>query len=415
MRRDAPQRLEWHDPPLAELDLPSGRMALTRSLTSGLVARSGDPPGVFWGIGDRGPNIKPAQAIERYGLTSLAPLADIDGVKIMPLPDAGPSLARFRMTDNAISLDAVIPLRTPDGTLLDGLPPAADFGAECEPVFALDGKPLGASSIGADTEGIAALGDGRFCIAEEYGPSLLIVGDDGVVQRRIVPKGAGALFAEGDVPVDEALPAIARARKLNRGFEAVALSHDGAALFVAFQSPLAHPDREAHCAADVIRIWALDPETFACIGEYAYPLDAPGAFRRDSAVGAVNQSDVKVSELVSLSDGSLLVLERVTLSTHIYRVQPGKSWLASHFLDPDHRPTLEQMGCRRLHAAHQPVLDKQLILSTDDLPMICGDLEGMLLLQDGGLLLVNDSDYGVEGAVTEFWRVPASLMLPAIV
>ena len=53
------RRLEWSDLPLADVATPAGPMRLTRSLTSGLTRREGDPPGVFWGVGDRGPNIKP--------------------------------------------------------------------------------------------------------------------------------------------------------------------------------------------------------------------------------------------------------------------------------------------------------------------------------------------------------------------
>ncbi len=376
-------------------------MVLTRSLTSGLTQRAGDPAGVFWGVGDRGPNIKPADAIRRYGLALLAPLAGAEGAKIMPLPDAGPAIARFRLVGDRVELEAVMPLRAPDGTLLSGLAPPTLAGMETEPVFAIDGKPFAPTANGVDTEGIAALPDGHFWIAEEYGPSLLLTGADGVVLKRIVPQGAGHLFAGSSIPVEENLPAISLARKLNRGIEALALSRDGATLFAAFQSPLAHPDRAAHEDGDTVRIWALDPETAKFRAEYIYPLDAPLSFVRDCAAGPVAKSDVKVSELASLPDGSLLVLERVTLSTHIYRVSPDDTAsTAAQFLDPDHRPTLEQRG----QAGCAPVMAKQLVLSSDDHEQVCGDLEGMLALGDGNLILANDSDYGIEGAETQFWK-----------
>src|SRR5512139_3348863 len=108
-----PERLAWFDRRLAELSTPAGPMALTRSLTSGLARRAQDTAGVFWGVGDRGPNIKPADAARRYGLEGLAPLARIDGAKIMPLPDFGPSIARFRLAGADIELEEVIALRTP--------------------------------------------------------------------------------------------------------------------------------------------------------------------------------------------------------------------------------------------------------------------------------------------------------------
>ena len=403
-------RLDWTDPHMPGPMVPGGMMRLTRSLTSGLTRRASDAPRVFWGVGDRGPNIKPGDAVERYGLDALRPLIGLDGARVMPLPETGPALARFRLTENEIVLEAVFPLRAADGTTLTGIPPAPLPGMETEPAFTIDGVALPPCSFGADTEGIAALPDGRFWIADEYGPSLLLVDVDGVVERRLVPIGGAAMFSGSPVPVDDLLPPIALARKLNRGFEGVALSADGAVLFVAFQSPLAHPDRAAHDAGDLVRIWALDPQSGRLICEYAYPLDPPASFIRDCAAGSVSRSDVKVSELTALSDGSLLVLERVTHSTHIYRVRPT----AAHALhpcwgNPLHRPTLEQVGQAGCSEAGIVLLEKELVLSTDIAQDICGDLEGMVALDPHTLLFASDNDYGIEGAATQFWRAPMVL------
>lgn len=402
------RRLEWSDLPLADVATPAGPMRLTRSLTSGLTRREGDPPGVFWGVGDRGPNIKPGDAAARYGLAHLAPLAVIDGAKVMPLADTGPALARFRLHDGRVELEQWLPLRTPDGKRLPGVAPPALAGAESEPVYGLDGTLLPTDPDGADTEGVAALPDGRFWIAEEYGPSLLLVGADGTVQRRLVPAGMAALHADSTVPTSPALPAIAAARKLNRGFEALALTSDGGALAVMFQSPLAHPDRAAHEGGDVVRLWLLDAASGALIAEHAYPLDPPEAFRRDCAAGPVARSDIKVSEIAFAADGSLLVLERVTRSTRIHRVTLDPATrLPARMADPAQRPTLEQLGQSGAAQAGLPLLAKTLVLSTDDLPEVCVDLEGLLVLDDGKLLLSNDSDYGIEGAETQFWLAEA--------
>ena len=394
------RRLAWTDLALECVPTPKGEMALHRSLTSGLCRRAGDPAGTFWGVGDRGPNIKPKDAVSRYGLDHLAPLAALEGAKVMPTPEVGPALARFRLVGERVELEAVSPLHSSDGTPLNGLPPPELEGAETEPAFALDGSPLPSSPDGADSEGIAARGDGMFWIAEEYGPSLLLVDETGLVHRRLIPEGSAARYAGSRVALVEALPMLAAARKLNRGFEALAMSPDGATLYAAFQSPLAHPDRAAHDHGDVVRIWALDATSGAFRSEYAYPLDPPESFQRDCAAGPVAKGDVKVSELAALDDGSLLVLERVTLSTHIYRVTLGEA-LTAAFLDPAQRPTLEQLG----QQGSVPLLSKVRVMSSDDHPEVCGDLEGLIVLDDGSLLLSNDSDYGTEGAGTQFWRV----------
>ena len=400
-------RLYWSDAHLADISLPKKVMRLTRSLTSGLCRSPIDDPDIFWGIGDRGPNIKPQSAADQYGTEHLRSLSELDGAKIMPVPTCGPAIARFRFNDEAIVLEAVIELTDADGHAISGLPVPSGPHAEFEPVYDLAGAPLGTDPGGADTEGIAAMPDGTFWIAEEYGPSLLRVDRSGRVLVRWVPKGQGRCFEGAGYPIEENLPALAGARKLNRGFEAVTVNPDGSRVIVAFQSPLAHPNREAHEHSQHVRIWELDGTSGDLMAEYIYPLDAPETFRRDAAVGKVGTDDIKVSEIQLTETRTMLVLERISLTTKIYQVTLDHQSRAPGFLsDPDARPTLEQMSHELLQESGTSVLSKTLILTTDDLPDVCGDLEGMILVSDKTLLLSNDSDFGIEGAQTQFWLVP---------
>src|SRR5687768_10184356 len=86
------ERLAWRDHVLADIALLAGVLRVTLGLGSGLARRPGDPPDRLWAIGDRGPNLKIRQAVEQYGLEHLRELADIDGAKIMPRPDIGPTI-----------------------------------------------------------------------------------------------------------------------------------------------------------------------------------------------------------------------------------------------------------------------------------------------------------------------------------
>ena len=52
-----------------------------------------------------------------------------------------------------------------------------------------------------------------------------------------------------------------------------------------------------------------------------------------------------------------------------------------------------------------PTLAKSLVLSTDDATEIVADLEGMAVLSERELILVNDNDFGTEGVETQFFRV----------
>ena len=115
-------RLGWTDAPLCDIPLPTATMRLTRSLASGLTRCPDDPPGTIWGVGDRGPNIKPAIAADRYGCEDLRALSAIDGAKIMPLPDSGPAIARFRIEGDTVHLEGAHNLATQDGTPISGRP-----------------------------------------------------------------------------------------------------------------------------------------------------------------------------------------------------------------------------------------------------------------------------------------------------
>jgi hypothetical protein len=400
------RQLVWADPHLADFVLPRGTMSLTRSLASGLCQSHLDPPNIFWGVGDRGPNIKPSNLLKKYGVEAVRDLCGIDGAKIMPLPLAGPAIGRFRIDGDSLTVEAVFELTGKDGQPIGGLPVPGGPHGEFEPIFDLGGQALPTNPNGADSEGIAALPDGGFWIAEEYGPSLLRCDDKGQVNMRWVPMGMGHCFAGASYPVVEVLPALALARKLNRGFEAIAISPDGALIYVAFQSPLSHPDRVAHEHSRHVRIWALDGATGALKAEYIYPLDEPDTFLRDAGWGRVGRSDIKISEIVLTPDGDLLVLERITQSTKVYRVglSPDKAVPAA-LCHADTRPTLEQMSRKEVGRAQVPTLAKTLIISTDDYPEISPDLEGMLLMSPTQLLLSNDSDFGIEGAQTHFWLV----------
>ena len=400
-------RMAFDDEVLSVIDLPKGALRLTRGPGSGLARRVGDPPGTFWAIGDRGPNMKIELAVGRYGLHHLEPFAALDGAKVMPRLDIGPSISELRVDGDRVSCIRSLPLRDRGGKRLSGRPIPGGFS---EPAFALDGAAIEPDPAGADTEGLGAAADGTFWVADEYGPSLLHIASDGTVVARWVPEGTGRWFAGADYPVVEALPAIAIHRQLNRGFEGLALSPDETGLFVAFQSPLASPDMPEARSARHVRIWKIDLASATVVAEYLYPLDPPDSFRRDTALGKLRWKDLKISELVVLDGNRLLVLERGSATTKFYSVNVGpRKRVAARYRDMAHNPSIEAMSREKSLAKSIPVLSKKLAFSTDDHPEISPDLEGVVRLNGNSLLLVNDNDFGVEGVKTEFWKVTLAL------
>lgn len=361
------ERLAWRDQVLAEARLPKRTLTVTLGLGSGLSRRPGDPPGRLWAVGDRGANLKVADAIEHYGLMALEPLREVEGAKILPLPAIGPMLCEIQIEADAVRLVRTLPI-TSGGRAISGLPPPGGDDAAMEPAFDITGAALADDPDGADSEGVCALADGTFWVAEEYAPSLIRVRADGAVIARWTPKGR--LLPGATAPVLDVLPARAKRRRLNRGFEAIAATPDGSVLYVAFQSALDGEDRHGTL------IWALDGTSGDLLGEFAYPFDAAEEFKRDRAAGKVRARDLKVSEMTWLDSERLLVLERISRSTKLYVVNLTGETLA-----------------------------KTLLLDTDDMPQIVGDLEGMALISDRELILVNDNDFGTGGAETLVFRV----------
>lgn len=323
-------------------------MRLTLGVGSALARRPGDPPGRVWGLGDRGPNLKIGSAIERFGLDHLELLRDLPGAKVLPLPHFQPALVEMQVSRDRVDLIRTLPLRTPNGPL-SGLALPGSAEAAMEPTFDLAGRPLPSDPAGVDTEGLAALADGGFWVSEEYGPSILRVNAEGVVSARWTPPGAGR-------------------RRLNRGFEGLAMSADERWLYVLFQSALTGDD------AIQTRIWTLDARDGSVVGDHAYPFDPPESFAEDEAV---ETADLKACELLCIGHNRLLVLERVTRSARIYQVDLNEG-------DP---------------------MAKTLVFSSDLHEGIAPDLEGMCLLSERELLIATDNDFGVEGAETRFYRL----------
>ena len=395
------ERLDWTDAPLGEIDLPGGKMRFRSGFGSGLSRCRGDPPGLVWAVGDRGPNVKVETATELYGLDRLRGLAGETGAKIMPRLDLGPAIAQLRVGGGRVELVRSLRIADLEGRPVSGLPIPGGPHSRIEPAFDLDGRRLVPDPSGLDTEGIAALDDGGFWVSDEFGPSLVRLDPEGRVLRRLMPEGAG--LGAAAYPIEERLPALAARRQINRGFEGLALSGDGQWLFVAFQSPLAHPDERAHEEARHVRLWRLDARTGEVAAQYLYPLDPPETFVRDRAEGAFGPSDLKLSELCSVGAGSLLVLERGSATTKIYRIDPAAAFeLPAEHLDESTRPTVEELSAGEIGL---PVLPKRLLFNSDDAPEVGADLEGMAILSPFELLLVSDNDFGVEGAETGFWSV----------
>ena len=385
---------------LDKIALPNEQLSIAAGFGSGLTSRLGEFNGQVWAICDRGPNLKLAEAADRYGWSAPLEYSQRTGAKLMPRPDIGPALALLRITNDGVQVERTVRIRTSAGKPVSGLPLPTSGHATCELVLDLEGRPVQPDPTGMDTEGVAILADGTFWASEEYGPSLIRISAEGELLERLVPEGVQ--LENAGCPVRACLPAIATQRHLNRGFEALAVSPSERCVFVAFQSPLAHPNIEDHKAARHVRIWALNPSG-GVAGQFLYRLDDPASFRRDNEGGKVERGDLKVCEIIAIDDYELLVLERASKTSKIYRVRLSDELkLPDRHLLAETRPTIEELSATD---AALPELGKELLFTSDDWPKVAADIEGMTLLDACSILLVSDNDFGCEGKQTGFFRL----------
>ncbi len=386
--RGMPQ-VSVHDfPPLPVLGTTAGGQDILLGGFSGLWFEGEDVDGVlrFAAVPDRGPNGEPTQA-------------DGDAALERPfvLPNYQPRVVRFRFdpASEAITLDPLPVLLTRDDgvTPLTGLPNIA--GVDEEPID-LNGTVLPYDPLGADIEGLVIAPNGDMWMVDEYRPAIYRFNASGRLLNRYVATGSGALG--GQAPGfygEETLPSEYSTRRANRGFEAMALDTNSGLLFAFIQTPLANPNTAASNASRVIRMLGIDPADGSVEAEYVYLLDkAPFTQQTTDKIGdAVYDAARNSFYIVERDDsterfGKKLLFEFSLQGATNLRANGAPSLLPNL--------TLEQHTPAQLRTAGIRPLAKRKVANLPSLGYFAGDkLEGLTLLPDGSLAVLNDNDFGI--------------------
>lgn len=365
-------------------------------LGSGAYRHPSLPPMVFQTVTDRGPGFSCKKGRKLTGLSMDELCSGIKGARIYPLPAYAPSVYTVRLEANGrFSVLDVVALRDRDGKALTGLPNSLGKGKAGIP-FDAKGRRLQQDAGAIDPEGMVRLADGSYWIADEGAPSILHVSASGRVVWRIVPQGMENDLRAANYPVSGGLPEILSMRRTNRGIESLALSPDERFLYFALQSPLANPGTRAFKRGRNVRLFKFDRIAGKVVAEFVYVLDRPERFRRDDSR---KQRAVKISEMMAVGPDRLLVLERIRESMKLFAVDLGGATniLGSRWDRVSTRPSLEQTPVSE--SGIRPV-SKVLRFDSDVHPDVPAKIEGMALLGDGTLALVNDNDFGIKGEPT---------------
>lgn len=335
--------------------------------------------GEFWTVTDRGPNGQ----------------IKVDGTKrrTFPVPGFDPAIVKVRVSGKRVEVLRSIPLTTRSGAPVTGLPNQA---GRDEAPYSYDAKtPLAYNPNGLDTEGIVRSADGSFWLVDEYGPSLVHVSGNGRVLARYVPEGLNLKGA--DYPVVEALPGVLLHRKVNRGFEGLALL-PGGDLVLAVQSPLSLPDQDAGEASRNVRLLRFSTKKRAVTAEYAYRFDAVDVVDP----GEEDTSELKISSVVAIGGNDLLVEERTDRAARLHRVTlpRGAGILGSRWDTPSASPSYEELADPA--ASGVPVLRKSLVVDLGAVTSVPGKIEGVAVTGRNTLALINDNDFGMTDGADAF-------------
>ncbi len=315
--------------------------------------------------------------------------------------------------DGEVEITKTILLTRADGkTPITGLPNIPGFDEI--PVDA-KGNPVKYDRFGADLEGIIRDPiDKSFWLVDEYRPAIYHFTDKGKLIVRLVPENTHLL---GDAALKQAqfgpnanspgfygletLPEVYSKRRVNRGFEGVALDPDKRILYAFVQSPLDNPDSSARTSR-VLRILAVDvdessPDYLNPVAEYVYLLERP--------VHTPDDVD-KIGDAVFIGGDKFLVIERdsALLSTakkFVFEVDlkgatnirnlPLADLTAGMTLEKQTPDALVDLGIN-------PVF-KRKVLNLPSIGYLPSDkAEGVTILPDGRIAVMNDNDFGIEAS-----------------
>lgn len=253
------------------------------------------------------------------------------------------------------------------------------------------GETLKFNPAGLDVEALQLLPDGKFLIAEEYGPSVAVVDQGGKILVRYVPIGKS--YEGVNYPIKAILPTIYKERRSNRGFENLSITPDGKMAYVTLQSPMGDVKEKEFKNSRLVRVLRLDitqPTDAKVTGMLVLLQNSKSAYPE-----ADKQKDLKYSDAIAFEQDKLLLLERATKKVKLMVADLSN---ATNLLNHPAVNSLlfEKEGENLEKLAIRPAQMREVFDSRDVFFNIDTDkLEGLALLNPAVVAISNDNDFGV--------------------
>lgn len=325
-------------------------------------------------VNDRGPNLVVKDSLRKDG-----------HIKLFPFPLYAQKLIRVSARHDTLYVVQTDTLRSPFG-LLSGLPWPERLKNDQQEIAWKNrqGEIVPPHPWGLDAEGLAFENDSVFWIAEEYRPSLWkFNARTGRVLAVISPgKSYNSPFS---------LPSELLHRDANRGFESICLTPSGK-IITLLQSPIKSFENETRLKTRLSRLLVFDPRTGVST-QYVYEMN-------DSLPG--KKADWKIGDIATVNEHQLLVLEHARvngqLQATVYLADlldagtiPAETGKASLRIEQayDALALLQQHGIKAVRK--RPLLN----LSKSNYPKDIDKTEGLAILNDSTIAILNDNDYNI--------------------
>ncbi len=376
------------------------------------------PPNTFYTASDRGPNFTCDDAEDLMNVKADEICPEAGGQKagsgrLYPLPSYNVSIYQVTLdpASKTFTVSNAIPLKTPKGNPVTGLTNPLKVAKTDKPRDGA-GQPIAQDPNAIDSEGLVKLPDGRFFIGEENATGIVEISADGVITRRFVPAGTEQDLAAADYPISGTLPAILAKRHSNRGIESLALGDDGKTLYAMVQNPLDNPDSKAYGKAINTRFFKIEvgesggETTLSVVGEYVYQFDDWHKYADLGATDAKAPSSLRVSETTTLGHEHFLVDERTDQIAKLFEISldGATNILGTKWDDPATSPALEQTDDLASIDIVPVTKTERLVASSlegANRRAIRAKIEGLSLTADGKLFMINDNDFGIDGAANQ--------------
>ena len=329
-------------------------------------------------------------------VTDRGPNGDKGNDKYFTVPTFAPCIIESTVANSTWKITKSIFLRDKNGNPVSGLPNSVKDGIAY--ANKTGKEKIAYDPNGLDTEDIQMFRNGQFALVEEYGPSLLIVDKTGTIQMRYVPSDK---FAKTDYPLRANLPKILSKRRINKGFESLAISPTGIAWAI-LQAPLG--DDKNSRIVRVLRFDLSQPLAAKVTGMFAIQFSDPKSYS-DTTV----PNDISFSAAEWLQGDSILLVERCKTGFRVLKADFEK---ATNLLNtPAMNSTTIESNPKAIKLA-----TTTLLLSSKQVPQIDSmKIEGVTAYNAQSIALISDNDFAINGASpTKIWMIqlPNRLAIP---